>query len=383
MQVVDNKRILFIATNIPTTKRKSNKVVMTIAHKLSEIFGVSILHPSEVVPFPLNLLKKYANISDSKPWCDDGITVTPFKYMRLPGRRLSFLLLPFFKNKIKKYLAVGEMPCLTHSHYVMPDGYFSYMMKRQYEIPYVISFRDSDIKFLELDDKRKVKKMTIEVLKNADKVVVHNVAHQTFLRLYGIDSEVVSHGIEKFFLQEKEEMTAKEEVMVTVVSEFIKRKNLDWVINAIKSYNGVKNVRLNIIGEGELAGELKNLAGDCKNINFMGQMSHDDVGKSLCDSDIFALPSHHETLGLVYLEAAAKENAVIAMKNTGVWGNYQDGKEMLFCTDYQSFEKILHDLIDDDDKRISLSKKAFERTRSEYTWDVIIEKYKKIYGNVC
>lgn len=232
MQVVDNKRILFIATNIPTTKRKSNKVVMTIAHKLSESFGVSILHPSEVVPFPLNLLKKYANISDSKPWCDDGITVTPFKYMRLPGRRLSFLLLPFFKNKIKKYLAVGEMPCLTHSHYVMPDGYFSYMMKRQYGIPYVISFRDSDIKFLELDDKRKVKKMTIEVLKNADKVVVHNVAHQAFLRLYGIDSEVVSHGIEKFFLQEKEEMTAKEEVMVTVVSEFIKRKNLDWIIKA-------------------------------------------------------------------------------------------------------------------------------------------------------
>lgn len=382
MQVVDNKRILFIATNIPTTKRKSNKVVMTIAHKLSESFGVSILHPSEVVPFPLNLLKKYANISDSKPWCDDGITVTPFKYMRLPGRRLSFLLLPFFKNKIKKYLAVGEMPCLTHSHYVMPDGYFSYMMKRQYGIPYVISFRDSDIKFLELDDKRKVKKMTIEVLKNADKVVVHNVAHQAFLRLYGIDSEVVSHGIEKFFLQEKEEMTAKEEVMVTVVSEFIKRKNLDWIIKAVKSYSGDKCLKLNVIGKGELADDLKNLAKDCKNISFLGQMSHDDVGRWLHVSDIFALPSYHETLGLVYLEAAAKENAVIAMKYTGVWGNYQDGEEMLFCDDYQSFERLLHNLIDDDDKRISLSEKAFERTRSEYTWNVSIEKYKKIYENV-
>lgn len=382
MHIADNKRILFIATNIPTAKRKSNKVVMTIAHKLSACFDISVLHPSEMAPFPLNLLKKYKNLSGSKPWNDGEILVKPLKYTRLPGRRLSFLLLPLFKRKIRRYLEVEEMPCLTHSHYVMPDGYFSYMMKRQYEIPYVISFRDSDIKFLELDDKRKVKKMTIEVLKNADKVVVHNVAHQTFLRLYGIDSEVVSHGIEKSFLQEKEEMTAKEEVMVTVVSGFIRRKNIDWVINAIKSYNGVKNVRLNIIGEGELAGELKNLAGDCKNINFMGQMSHDDVGRWLHVSDIFALPSYHETLGLVYLEAAAKENAVIAMKDTGVCGNYQDGEEMLFCDDYQSFERLLHNLIDDDDKRISLSEKAFERTRSEYTWNVSIEKYKKIYENV-
>lgn len=383
MQHIDNKRVLFIATNIPTAKRKSNKVVMTIAHKLSASFGISVLHPSEMAPFPLNLFKKYKNLSGSRPWNDDDILVKPLKYIRLPGRRLSFLLLPFFKRKIKKYLETEEMPCLTHSHYVMPDGYFSYVLKRQCGIPYVISFRDSDIKFLELDDKCKVKKMTVEVLENADSVVVHNVAHQAFLKSFGIDSEVVSHGIEKSFLQEKDEMSPKTEITVTVVSGFIKRKNIDWVINAIKSYNGVKTVRLNIIGEGELAGELKNLAGDCKNINFMGQMSHDDVGKSLYGSDIFALPSYHETLGLVYLEAAAKENAVIAMKDTGVWGNYQDGEEMLFCVDYQSFEKILHDLIDDDDKRISLSKKAFERTRSEYTWDVIIEKYKKIYGNVC
>lgn len=383
MQHIDNKRVLFIATNIPTAKRKSNKVVMTIAHKLSASFDISVLHPSEMAPFPLNLFKKYKNLSGSRPWNDDDILVKPLKYIRLPGRRLSFLLLPFFKRKIKKYLETEEMPCLTHSHYVMPDGYYSYMMKRQCGIPYVISFRDSDMKFLELDDKRKVKKMTVEVLENADSVVVHNVAHQAFLKSFGIDSEVVSHGIEKSFLQEKDEMSPKTEITVTVVSGFIKRKNIDWVINAIKSYNGVKTVRLNIIGEGELAGELKNLAGDCKNINFMGQMSHDDVGRWLHVSDIFALPSHHETLGLVYLEAAAKENAVIAMKDTGVWGNYQDGEEMLFCVDYQSFEKILHDLIDDDDKRISLSKKAFERTRSEYTWDVIIEKYKKIYGNVC
>lgn len=382
MQHIDNKRVLFIATNIPTAKRKSNKVVMTIAHRLFASFDISVLHPSEMAPFPLNLLKKYKNLSGSRPWNDDDILVKPLKYMRLPGRRLSFLLLPFFKRKVKKYLEVGEMPRLTHAHYVMPDGYFSYIMKRYYGIPYVISFRDSDIKFLELDDKCKVKKMTVEVLENADSVVVHNVAHQAFLKSFGIDSEVVSHGIENSFLQEKDEMSPKTEITVTVVSGFIKRKNIDWVINAIKSYNSVKTVRLNIIGEGELAGELKNLAGDCENINFMGQMSHDDVGKSLCDSDIFALPSHHETLGLVYLEAAAKENAVIAMKDTGVWGNYQDGEEMLFCVDYQSFEKILHDLIDDDDKRISLSKKAFERTRSEYTWDVIIEKYKKIYGNV-
>ena len=79
-------KVLFIASNIPTPKRKSNKVVMDIAHKLSTRYVVSILHPTEFAPFPVNRMKKYRNLADNKPWKDGDISIRPFKYTRLVGK---------------------------------------------------------------------------------------------------------------------------------------------------------------------------------------------------------------------------------------------------------------------------------------------------------
>ena len=84
MQKEPNKpNVLFVASNIPTPKRQSNKVVMSIAHKLSPQFSMSVLHPAEFAPFPFNMMKKYKNIMGSQSWEDDGIVVRPFKYIRL------------------------------------------------------------------------------------------------------------------------------------------------------------------------------------------------------------------------------------------------------------------------------------------------------------
>ena len=193
-------RVLFIASNIPTPKRKSNKVVMTIAHKLSAQFDISVLHPAEWAPFPVNMLQKYKSIAGNQSWKDDDIIVRPFKYIRLVGTDNAFRLLPYYDKKILNYCQKYGTPQLVHAHYALPDGYLAFLLFEAYNVPYIISFRKSDIKFLQTKRSSRTSKMMQTVLSHASQIIVHNAAQQQYLTDEGFDSIIVPHGIEKDFI---------------------------------------------------------------------------------------------------------------------------------------------------------------------------------------
>lgn len=378
--MMDKPKILFIASNIPTPKRKANKVVLTLAHRLSAFFEVSVLHPTEIAPFPISLLKKYKNISVGSSWNDDGIAITPFKYVRLPNIKFSFLPLPLYKRKIKRHLKTLEQYAITHAHYVMPDGYFAYQIKALEKTPYFVSFRQSDEKHMrQLDSKNKVFGMYMDVLQNADHIFVHNQSHKEYLLQFGIQSQLIGHGIENDFLEEKENAsTQKQEISIASIGELIPLKHIDWVINAVKSYKGEKKIHLYIAGQGPLRQDLEDISNP-ETTTFTGQIDRNEVSELLSKTDIFALPSKPETFGLVYIEAGAKSNAVIARKEAGIWGHFTDNEEVLFCYDYNSFESQLHELIDNDTLRYKLSHNLHDKIASQFTWEEIIAQYKDKY----
>lgn len=383
MQKEPNKpKVLFIASNIPTPKRQSNKVVMTIAHKLSTQFDISVLHPTEFAPFPFNRMKKYRNLAGSKPWNDGEINIDPFKYIRLFGKKIAFLLLPLYKRKAKEYCTQKGIPQLVHSHFALPDGYIAYLLKQTFGTPYVISLRDSDMKLMASGNHGNTMKRMRTVLSQADKIIVHNRAQQTLLEQQGFSSLLMPHGIENHFLMPKQTNESKDGVIITSIGELIPRKHIGWVINAVKEYRGNKRISLRIAGEGPQKEELMNMATDCHNIQFLGKISHDKIDDLLCNSDIFALPSTNETFGLVYIEATAHQNAVIATKGTGIWGHFKENEETLYCDSYDSFQKMLYELIDNDTFRNQIAKRAFDKTSADFTWDKIIEKYSQLYENL-
>ena len=376
----NKKKVLFIASNIPTPKRQSNKVVVSIAHKLSPQFDISVLHPTEFAPFPINRMKKYSVLADGKPWNDGEINIIPFKYIRLIGKKLAFLLLPFYKMKVKQYCKLHGIPELSHAHFALPDGYFAYLLKQIYGTPYLVSFRGSDVKLMDSCGKNNntMKRMQ-DVLSHADQIIVHNRAQQDLLQSYGFESILMPHGIEADFLKPKSQSGVKDEIIIATVGELIPQKHIDWVIKAVKEYTGKKRITLLIAGEGPQKEELEQLATGYPNIKLFGKIKHESVNELLCDSDIFALPSCNETFGLVYIEATAHQNAVIATKGTGIWGHFADGEEMLFCESYESFKQLLFELIDNDEARNQIAQKAFLKTSTCFTWDKIISEYTKLY----
>lgn len=354
---------------------------MTIAHKLSEYFDISVMHPREFAPFPFSLMKKYKNLADNKSWNDQNILVTPLSYIRLFGKRLAFLFLPIYYRKIKQYCKHFGVPNLTHAHYALPDGYFALLIKQLFGIPYIISFRGSDVKLMTSNSKSNTMKRMIAVLNQADKIIVHNRAQEDLLREYGFDSELFPHGIEADFLKPKQQSGPKEEIVITTIGDLIPRKHIDWVVNATKEYKGKKTITLLVAGDGSQKAELDNLVAGYTNIKLLGKIKHEAINEILCDSDIFALPSINETFGLVYVEATAHQNAVIASKGTGIWGHFNENKEILYCESYASFKKMLYELIDNDSLRNTIAKNAFDKTSTLFTWDKVIERYVKIYQN--
>lgn len=372
-------KVLYIATNIPTPKRHSNRIIITLAEKMSEHYDIDIVHPVPYAPFPLSLHPKYAPYNGLKEWNEGRWKITPLRFVRMIGNKMSFLLLPMVRKTIISYVRSKGIPALCHAHYVLPDAYLAYCLKKEYGVPYVISFRGSDLALLDsLCNKGAVNKMFMKVLNEADCVITHNKYQKDFLSQRGVDSVIMSHGIDMSFFM-KEPKATNDDIEIMAVGELIEQKRFDWVIKALKTYKGPKQVRLRIAGDGPLMSSLREQSAAMSNIQFLGKITRDKVLQLMEESDIFVMPSRNETFGMVYLEAVAKKNAVIATKNTGVWGIFEDGEEMLFCEDYDSFENMLHNLIDDEKMRSKLSTKAYHRASTQYNWEAISQRYRDIY----
>ncbi|GHT09971.1 hypothetical protein AGMMS4956_00580 [Bacteroidia bacterium] len=89
-------------------------------------------------------------------------------------------------------------------------------------------------------------------------------------------------------------------------------KNLPYLVSV---FNGLPDVKLNIIGFGPQEEELKRIAG--KNITFYGAINNTDLPQYYRNNDVFILPSLSEPWGLVVEEALNNGLPVIISDRVG------------------------------------------------------------------
>ncbi len=89
------------------------------------------------------------------------------------------------------------------------------------------------------------------------------------------------------------------------VGRHVPYKGIDVLIKAFKRVNKDSNVLLNIIGNGPLTNDLKELARDEKRINFIGEVDDNELKLYYLNSHLFILPSisKAEAFGIVQVEA--------------------------------------------------------------------------------
>ena len=142
-----------------------------------------------------------------------------------------------------------------------------------------------------------------------------------------------------------------------------------------------------LVGDGpleeSLRSEVKNLNLE-KEVVFRGEVDHMELPKYLKISDVFIRPSRSEGLGVSFLEAMAAGLPIIGSAVGGIPDFLTDGETGLFCDPENPAdiaEKIKL-ILDDDNLRKNIVKKARELVEEKYDWNKIVEDYRRLYETV-
>ncbi len=109
-----------------------------------------------------------------------------------------------------------------------------------------------------------------------------------------------------------------------------------------------------------------------------------DIAAMLAKTDIFVMPSHSEGLSNALMEAMSASCACIASDVGGNRFLIQNGVSgFLFpVADREALSSHIRRLLDDASKRAALGRAARERIEKEFDWEIVGEKYQKLFEGI-
>lgn len=120
----------------------------------------------------------------------------------------------------------------------------------------------------------------------------------------------------------------------------------------------------------------------------LGKVSYNDLVQTLSLADIFVMPNitvpgDEEGFGLVALEACMREALVLASGIEGITDAVIDGKNgfLLPSGDAEAWCKKIHQILSDKERMKTLSQEFASYTKAHYSWDIMVENYKKVFDS--
>lgn len=156
------------------------------------------------------------------------------------------------------------------------------------------------------------------------------------------------------------------------------QKNVSRLLEAMDLVRG--NVRLRVVGDGELRAPLERRAAQLKprQVEFSGGLLGDEVVRAYSGADAFVLPSDKEGMPLVVLEAMAAGLPVIA---TDVPGTRElvGGTGLLAAPEPAALARAIDAVAADPGLRKRLAAAGAERSRN-HGWDTVARRVEDVYA---
>lgn len=174
------------------------------------------------------------------------------------------------------------------------------------------------------------------------------------------------------------------DVFLITTSRLVHKNAVDDVIRALVKLPS--NVRFIVLGSGADEQALKKLAtelGTADRVEFLGQVSHDEMPKYLKASDIFIRPSRSEGMGNSFVEAMAAGLPVIATQEGGLSDFLFDAKRNPdqpitgWAVDKDSSEQIVaavEDIMSNPEKVRAVVATARQMAIDRFDWNLVAEE---------
>jgi glycosyltransferase involved in cell wall biosynthesis len=269
----------------------------------------------------------------------DGVEVIVYPVYKIP--KIAYFYYPLYRYLARYLEKVGFEPDLVVAHYDK-SLQIGYGYAQRSSIPFVAGLHITPD--LMEENPGKFTRRCGKLLEAAAAVAcrsgyIYNKIQKWFPH-YGDKCFVAFSGIEEDLIgssrsaiwRMKEWKRGKTLAVISVCS-LIERKKIDTNLRALallsEEYKEKMDWNYTIIGDGEELQRLETLAmelGISYRVRFRGRLPRHEVIAAMQQTHIFVMVSELETFGLVYLEAMASGNIVIAAQGEGIDGVIRQGK---------------------------------------------------------
>ncbi len=269
---------------------------------------------------------------------------------------------------------------INHTHFIVPSGLVSYLIKRKTGLNYVITAHGSDVAGYNPDRFSFMHFLMAPLLR----MIVRNssgiTAPSYFLKKLIQDASSIPVAVIPNGFDLKPVEKIQKENTILVVSRMFERKGIQYLIEALQGISTDWDVC--IVGDGPYLPVLKKLANKLGvSVNFLGQVPNEKVFEIYQKSKIYVFPSQVENFPVVLLEAMASGCAVITSTAEGCVEVVGDAAIKVDTGSVDALRRALLSLMNNQQEINSLGRLGQDRV-NHFAWHVVSNRYVQMFDNI-
>lgn len=279
---------------------------------------------------------------------------------------------------------------VAHAHSLFSNGYIAYRLKKEFGIPYIVAVRNTDVNVF-FKHMPHLRRLGVKILHEASNIIfisesykqytLNRFVPQKYRKSFMEKSLVLPNGIDAFWHKNRfraREIRERRIAKIIYVGSVDRNKNVESTIAACNILLA-EDYDVEFIVVGKII-ERRYIQIFAKHdfVRYIPHCTKEELIHYYRESDIFVMPSRHETFGLVYAEAMSQGLPVIYTRGQGFDGQFADG-EVGYSVKHDAADEIAEKI-----KRIlqiygEISRRALKNS-NKYDWKTISQEYIELYS---
>ena len=289
----------------------------------------------------------------------------------------------------EQYINDHGMPDIVHVHSMLNAGVLALELHRRHGVPYLITEHSAAFSRNLLSDEQMV--LASSVATHAQRrFAVSKPFCELLIDQLGDGAgewEEMPNIVNQAFLEHELQRRSQKKQSFRFLTIALLTEN-KATANLLQSFAmqfaGQDGVYLDIGGDGPERPRLESQAtelGIQEQVRFLGSLSRAQVRGAMADADVFVLPSHYETFGVVVVEALALGKPVIATRCGGPESIIKSGDGVLVPThDVDALAKAMAEVFANVGQYDPVDIR--KRCRQRYSEDTVVARLTKVYREV-